>query len=139
MRANVCFACDIGDREADPEGGAEELLRLQVGNRLGCEEEAHHRPRRSNAEQNGNGSHHPGAMEDEIVAAEHDPGPGERKKKETVIQEGRCRFVDSADRMQAERKGGNSCDGPQKEECMSDPAMHAVTISDASREPGWQQ
>jgi hypothetical protein len=42
------------DREANPEGDAEELVRREMTEGARSEENAHHRPRSSDAEQNGN-------------------------------------------------------------------------------------
>ena len=62
MPLQIPLAGEIGYREADPKGDAEELSWFEVGEPCGGEEDPHDGPGRRNSQQNRDGSHHPFAI-----------------------------------------------------------------------------
>ena len=64
------FGGDEMEGEADPKGGAEELLRCQVGQRAEGEEDAHDGANGSNGQSNGEGANHPLAMQYDLATAD---------------------------------------------------------------------
>lgn len=83
MPLQVPFAADIGCGEADPEGDAEELPWFEVRETRGGEEDSHDWPRGGDAQQDGDGAHHPLAVE-RLVAQEERKRSHERKQEQPV-------------------------------------------------------
>jgi len=123
MGAEVGFACDVGDGEADPEGGAEELLWREVSEALGGEEDSHDRASGGDAEEDGDGAHHPGAMEGEVAVLKEPRGAGEGEEKEAVVEDGCGGLVDASDGVGGEEECCDADDCPEKEEGVGDAAM----------------
>ena len=66
--ADVNFAGDPGQGEADPEGDSEELVWLKVGEARSGEEDAHDRAGGCDAEEDGKGAGHPHSVLGDVVA-----------------------------------------------------------------------
>ena len=66
--ADVNFAGDPGQGEADPEGDPEELVWLKVGEARSGEEDAHDRAGGCDAEEDSKGAGHPRSVLGDVVA-----------------------------------------------------------------------
>lgn len=139
MEPNICLACNVGGRKANPERNPKKLLGMQMGDRFGREEKTHHWPSRGNSEQNGDGPHHPDAAQFRIATMQHQPGPRQREHEEAVIENRRCRFIDSADGMKTQQQCRHSHNGAHNQKRIGNAAMNGRAASDTAQEPCGRQ
>lgn len=137
--ADVGFSGDVGEGEADPEGGAEELMGLKVGEGRGCEEDSYYRAGGCYAEEDGEGAGHPLAVEWRVVAEPEDEGAYQGVEKEDVEEENGSDLVESSDGMGVHDEGCDSGGGSEDEECDCDAAMGCSVAAYLWREPEWEQ
>ena len=111
------------------------MLRLEVGDGGGCEEDSHDRSGGGDAEEHGDGTDHPCAVKRSVVAAEEEPGASEGEQEEAVEEDGGGGFVDASDGAEGEWEGGESGDGGGEEKGEGDAAVGCGILADAAREP----
>lgn len=78
---------DPVNREPDPEGDPEKLMRREMGDAAGGEEDAHHRTRGRDAEEDDDGACEPSPPERLLTAGAIVPGADERDKEESIEEE----------------------------------------------------
>lgn len=121
--------------EADPEGGAEEFARGEVGEAAGGEEDADYGADGGYCEAGRESADHPLAVQGDFAAADMPEGFAEREEEEGTEQRGGRGLVDAADggHGEAHDQRGNANGGSADEE---DPTGDAVPLRVVGAEGG---
>lgn len=134
-RSDPGFGGDQVEGEADPEGGAEEFARGEVGEAAGGEKDAHYGTDGGYCEAGRESADHPLAVQGDFAAADMPEGFAEREEEEAPEQRGGRGLVDAADggHGEAHDQRGNTDDGSADEE---DSTGNAVPLRVVSAEGG---
>jgi len=110
MRSNPRLGDDQVNREADPKGSAEEIVRRQAAEPRGGEEDAHNRANRGDGQPDGECTDHPFAMQRDLATANVDVGLPNREQKQNTEENRRGGLIDSADcgHGEAHHQGGRA-------------------------------